>query len=95
MAVFTAVLENEIMAMDSNVVSDPVAVATVRNPPVVAPFPFQIDVLTPLSPPLIPPSLPHVTPPLPPPLPPMPLTLIAQPTSSSCLVIDKEDDVLV
>ena len=76
MAVFTAVLENEIMAMDSNVVSDPVVVATVRNPPVVAPFPFQIDVLPPLPISLLPPSLPHVPSQMPLPLTPLPLTLI-------------------
>ena len=76
--------------MDITFVVDLIAVATLRNPPEVAPFILQIEV----TPSLPPPFTPHVPPPLILPLPPEPLTLIAPLPSISSLVADKENDVV-
>ena len=61
----TAVLYDEMLTMTSTVVSDPVIVAPVRNPPAVVTFPLEIDVPPPLPLQLLPPSPPHLQPPLP------------------------------
>ena len=81
--------------MASTVVSDPVVVDPVINPPGVAKFTVQIDVPPPLTPPLPLPSTPYVAPPISPPLPSEPLKLIALLPYPSNLVADKDDDVVV
>ena len=51
--------DDKTLTMSSTVVTDLVVVAPVRNPPEVAPFPFQINVPPPLLPPIAPSPSPY------------------------------------
>ena len=58
--VLTEFLDKKMLTMASTVVTYPVIVSTVRNPPVVTPFPLKINVPPPLPPPLLTEPLPLI-----------------------------------